>query len=276
MTALGGIARWPTVAAAGVTAGDPGQPVERVGPPDQVFAWASVTKLVTALAVWVAVEEGTVDWDDPAGPPGASLAHLLSHASGVGPDSDQVLVPPATRRIYSNRGIELAAGVVARSAGMSFADYATEAVIGPLGLSGTTIDGSPAHGATGPLTDLLRLAAELLAPTLVAPATRDRATSVAFPGLAGVLPGFGPQNPNDWGLGPEIRGAKHPHWTGHRNSAATYGHFGRSGSFLWVDPVAGVAAASLAEAPFGPWAAAAWPALADAVIDAYGAGSTGS
>ena len=38
---------------------------------------------------------------------------------------------------------------------------------------------------------------------------------VAFPELAGVLPGFGYHNPNDWGLGPEIRGTKAPHWTGH-------------------------------------------------------------
>ena len=37
---------------------------------EHVFRWASVTKLATALAALVAVEEGVVDLDDPAGPRG--------------------------------------------------------------------------------------------------------------------------------------------------------------------------------------------------------------
>jgi CubicO group peptidase (beta-lactamase class C family) len=86
-----------------------------------------------------------------------------------------------------------------------------------------------------------------------------------------VLPGFGRQDPNDWGLGVEIRDHKHPHWTGRRNSPQTYGHFGQSGSFLWVDPVRGLAACCLGERPFGLWAAEDWPVLSDAVIAAYGA-----
>ncbi len=51
-----------------------------------------------------------------------------------------------------------------------------------------------------------------------------------------MLPGFGVQRPNDWGLGFEIRDAKSPHWTGSANSGRTYGHFGQSGTFIWVDP----------------------------------------
>jgi CubicO group peptidase (beta-lactamase class C family) len=81
-----------------------------------------------------------------------------------------------------------------------------------------------------------------------------------------VLPGFGRQDPCDWGLGVELRDGKHPHWTGRRNSPQTFGHFGQSGSFLWVDPVAGVACAGLADRDFGPWAADAWPDLADRVL----------
>ncbi len=92
---------------------------------------------------------------------------------------------------------------------------------------------------------------------------------MAFPGLAGVLPGFGRQNPNDWGFGVEIRDGKSPHWTGRRNSAQTFGHFGQSGTFLWVDPVAGLVLAFLGDRPFGPWATSAWPALSDAVVVAY-------
>ena len=79
-------------------------------------------------------------------------------------------------------------------------------------------DGRPGSGLHGSLDDLLALGRELLAPTLVAPETFAEATSVQFPGLVGVLPGFGRQEPNDWGLGFELRDAKSPHWTGAGNS----------------------------------------------------------
>jgi CubicO group peptidase (beta-lactamase class C family) len=238
---------------------------EATGPVDEPLAWASVTKLLTALAVLVAVEEGTVGLDDLAGPPGATVRHLLAHAAGLGPDG-AVLAPPATRRIYSNAGYEVLAGVVAEAAGLPFTTYLDEAVLKPLDLPDTTLEGSPAAGAAGPAADLLRLGRELLAPTVVAPATLAEATAVAFPGLVGVLPGFGRMEPNDWGLGFELRDAKQPHWTGARNSPRTFGHFGRSGTFLWIDPEQGLALGVLTDEPFGDWAAAAWPALSDAVL----------
>lgn len=238
------------------------------GPEGRVFPWASVTKVVTAVAMWVAVEEGTVSWDDPAGPTGSTLAHLLAHASGLAPDSDRVLAPPGTRRIYSNRGFEVAAGHLAAASGLPFDTYAREAVLDPLGMSATRLEGSPAWGASGPLVDLLALAGELLRPRLLGAGTVALATSVAFPGLSGVLPGFGPQPANDWGLGVEVRDHKQPHWTGRLNSPATFGHFGRSGSMLWVDPRAGRALAALGDQPFGPWAAESWPPLSDAVLAA--------
>jgi CubicO group peptidase (beta-lactamase class C family) len=241
------------------------------GPTADSIPWASVTKVLTALTIWVGVEEGTVRWDDPGGPPGATLAHLLAHASGLAPNSDTVLADPGTRRIYSNRGIELAARHLADGSGMPFEQYLYDGVIQPLGLSSTILVGSPASGARGPLLDLVVLGQQLLSPTLITAGTVTTATAVAFEGLAGVLPGFGRQDPNDWGLGVEIRGHKHPHWTGTRNSPRTFGHFGRSGSFLWVDPVQQLVLAALADHPFGPWATAAWPALSDAVVATYGA-----
>ena len=64
----------------------------------------------------------------------------------------------------------------------------------------------------------------------------------------------------------ELRDSKSPHWTGARNSPRTFGHFGRSGTFLWVDPDAGVALACLTDRDFGDWAVEAWPALSDAVL----------
>ena len=92
-------------------------------------------------------------------------------------------MPPARRRIYSNTGIELAADLVAGHAAIPFAEYFRASVVEPLGLAGA-LYGSPAWGYRGPLDDLLALARELLAPTLVAPETLDEATSVQFPGLS--------------------------------------------------------------------------------------------
>jgi CubicO group peptidase (beta-lactamase class C family) len=81
-----------------------------------------------------------------------------------------------------------------------------------------------------------------------------------------VLPSFGRMEPNDWGLGFELRDAKSPHWTGTRNSPRTFGHFGASGTFLWVDSAAGVACGVLTDLEFGDWAKTAWPELSDAVL----------
>jgi CubicO group peptidase (beta-lactamase class C family) len=228
--------------------------------------WASVTKLVTALAVLVAVEEEVVDLDEPAGPPGSTVRHLLSHASGLAFDEDRVMAEPGRRRIYSNVGFEELGRLVGDRAGMPFGVYLTEGVLAPLGMAGTTLDGSPASGLLGPLDDLVRLATELLDPSLVSQSTMRAATKVAFPNLSGVLPGFGRHDPLDWGLGFEIRDAKSPHWTGRHNSPATFGHFGASGSFLWVDPDAGLACAALSGRDFGQWAKKAWPATSDVVL----------
>ena len=224
-----------------------------------------MTKLLTGLTILVALEEGTVDLDEAAGPPGATVRHLLAHASGLPLDGEEPITEPGRRRIYSNTGIELAAGLLEQRAGMAFADYFAQAVVLPLGLSGD-LAGSPAHGYRGPLCDLLALGRELLQPRLVAPETLAEAATVQFPGLVGVLPGLGRMEPNDWGLGFELRDAKSPHWTGSRNSEQTFGHFGASGTFLWVDPEAGLGCGVLTDRRFGDWAKEAWPAFSDAVL----------
>jgi CubicO group peptidase (beta-lactamase class C family) len=259
---------WPvgtaTVGVAGATAN-----VATHGHTSAGFAWASVTKPVTALAALVAAEEGTIDLDASGGPKGSTVRHLLAHASGLPLDAGLPIAKPGTRRIYSNAGFEALAEAVAAEAEMPFSDYLRHGVLDPLGLS-ARLAGSPASGLEGSLDDLLALGRELLAPTLIAPETLAEATAVQFPGLVGVLPGFGRMEPNDWGLGFELRDAKAPHWTGERNSPRTFGHFGQSGSFLWVDPDAGIACACLTDTPFGGWAKEAWPRLADAVIGEIG------
>jgi CubicO group peptidase (beta-lactamase class C family) len=237
----------------------------RHGPAEAALPWASVTKLATALAVLVAAEEGAVDLDAPAGPPGSTVRHLLAHASGLPPDGRTPIAKPEERRIYSNAGFDVLAESLAEAAEMSFDEYLRLAVFEPLGLR-AELRGSAASGIAGSLDDLAALGRELLTPSLVALETLREATAVAFPGLVGVLPGFGRMEPNDWGLGFELRDDKSPHWTGTRNSPATFGHFGRSGTFLWVDPEAQLALACLTDRPFGDWARDAWPRLSDAVL----------
>jgi CubicO group peptidase (beta-lactamase class C family) len=235
------------------------------GPRDRVLRWASVTKLVTALAVLIAAEEGVIDLDEPAGPEGATVRHLLAHASGLPFDGDKPIGRPGKRRVYSNTGFEVLAEHLAVRAEIPFAEYLAAGVLGPLGMA-AELRGSPAADLHGSLDDLLLLARELQAPTLVAAETLAEATSVQFPGLAGVLPDLGRFDPNDWGLGFELRDDKSPHWTGAGNSSRTFGHFGGSGTFLWVDPEAGLALACLTDLDFGDWAKEAWPRLSDAVL----------
>jgi CubicO group peptidase (beta-lactamase class C family) len=264
VSALEQIEGWPArTAAAGIVRG--GDVDEARGPRDHVFRWASVTKLVTALAALVAAEEGTIDLDEPAGPEGSTIRHLLAHASGLPFEPGMPTGRPGARRVYSNVGFETLADHVAARADMPFADYLATGVLEPLGLK-AELRGSPAADLHGSLDDLLRFAAELQAPSLVAPETLAEATSVQFPGLAGVLPDLGRFDPNDWGLGFELRDGKSPHWTGSRNSPRTFGHFGGSGTFLWVDPDAGLALAVLTDLEFGGWAKEAWPRLSDAVL----------
>ena len=236
----------------------------------RVFRWASVTKLVTAYTCLIAAEEGVLDLDEPAGPPGSTVRHLLAHASGLPFDGAKPIAPPGRRRIYSNTGFERLAEHLAERAEMPVAEYLQAAVLEPLGMSAELRE-TAAAGLWGSLDDVVAFAGELLDPQLLAPETLAEATEVQFPGLNGVLPDFGRMDPNDWGLGFELKEAKEPHWTGRRNSPRTFGHFGGSGTFLWVDPEAQLACACLTDLEFGTWSKAAWPRLSDAVLsDARG------
>ncbi|CAN5401629.1 serine hydrolase domain-containing protein [soil metagenome] len=239
------------------------------GDVNRVFALASITKLTTALAVLIAIEEGTLDLDEPAGPPGATVEHLLCHASGLDFDSETILAAPATRRIYSNTGYERLAVHLELRSGIAFTEYLHDAVLAPLGLVSTELRGSAARDLYSTVDDLCRFVGELRAPTLVDPSTWQRATQVRYPELAGVLPGWGRQDPCPWGLGPEIHGTKAPHWTGATAPAATYGHFGGSGTFVWVDPGDGPACVVLTDRPFGDWAVDVWPGFSDDVRASY-------
>jgi CubicO group peptidase (beta-lactamase class C family) len=269
VSALDRLDAWPVPTAAAAVIDTSGV-IATYGPLDHPFPLASLTKPLAALAILVAVEEEAVSLDDPADEqllPGATLRHLLAHASGMAPERPLRSFPPAVRRVYSNVGIEQAGELVASAAGLPFAQYLDEAVIGPLRLTSTTLPGSPARDGVSSVADFAAIVHELLAPTglLSGPMLADLAT-VQYPGLRGVLPGYGGQTPNDWGLGFEIRGAKSPHWTGSANSERTFGHFGQSGTMFWIDPDAGLGLVALADRPFGDWSKTAWPELSDAVL----------
>ena len=171
------------------------------------------------------------------------------------------------KRIYSSAGFEVLAETVEAATEIAFADYLAEGVCAPLGLSSTTLDGPAGHGARSSVDDLAVFAAELLQPRLLSSDLADSAHAVWFPGIDGFVPGYGKHKPNDWGLGFEIRSHKSPHWTGTRNSPSTFGHFGQSGTYLWVDPELAAACVVLTDRPFGAWAKPLWTEFNDALVD---------
>jgi CubicO group peptidase (beta-lactamase class C family) len=261
---------WGARSAAAAVLGPPGV-VTTHGDTDHVFRWASVTKLVTALAVLVAVERGRIELDEPAGPPGSTVRHLLAHASGLPFEGMTPIASAGTRRIYSNAGFDTLGTLLQQRFDAPIEAVLADFVLVPLRMERTRLLERPSQGLHGPLDDLVALAGELQRPTLVMESTFVLATSVAFPGLVGLLPGVGRFDPLDWGLGFELRDGKVPHWTGTRNSAATFGHFGGAGTFLWIDPVAGLATVVLTDREYDAWALEAWPPFSDAVIDAAAA-----
>lgn len=235
------------------------------GDVDAVFALASVTKMLTAWSTLIAVELKLIDLQEPCGPKGSTVRHLLAHCSGLPFSGGAILAKPGEKRIYSNLGIEVLGEALASRVQMPIQDWISLSVLRPLGMTATTVPGSPAYSGQSSVQDLSLFAEELLHPRLVSEMVANEATSVQFPRLSGVLPGYGRQTDNRWGLGLEIRGHKHPHWTGKSFSARTFGHFGQSGSFLWVDPTVHKAGIFLGTEPFGTEHKQAWPALTDAM-----------
>ena len=268
---LGRIDDWKVdTVAVGVVGTD--VPATTHGPATTVLRMASITKPLTAYGVLIAARDGVLHLDEPAGPTagqGATVRHLLAHASGLPYEDDAPTQSPERRRVYSNWGYEILGDLVADRTGLGFAEHLEVELFDPLGMDDTRLRGSPAADAEGTVEDLLAFVAELLEPTLLDAPAVAAATSVAYPGLEGVLPGFGRQSSNDWGLGFEVKGDKAPHWTGGTLPPSTFGHFGVSGSFLWVDPEAGIGSALLCDRDFGPWAKKAWPDFTDAVHEEF-------
>ena len=74
-----------------------------------------------------------------------------------------------------------------------------------------------------------------------------------------MIPDLGRFDPNDWGLGFELKGSKQPHFSGTLTSPRTFGHRGGSGTFLG-DPDRELALGVLTDLDFGDWAKRPGPA----------------
>lgn len=256
---------WPVDNASVAVLTGSGELLAQRGDLGKRYKLASVSKLIAAYAALAALEEEAISLDDPVSVPGARVEHLLSHTAGVDFDSPRILAAPGKRRIYSNTGFEILATEIERATDIAYPDYVQQAVLDPLEMQHTDPHGAAA-GMSSTVADLTRFVSEVLTPRLLASETVERATTPVFPLLDGVLPGFGMQRPNSWGLGFEIRDGKKRHWTGALNSSETFGHFGQAGTFVWMDKPNDLAVIALTDRPFGPWAAEAWPVFSDAVL----------
>lgn len=253
MSAFSGVANWPADNVAAALLHD-GEVVVELGDSNREFAVASVTKPVVAYAIMLAAEEGAVELDQPAGPAGSTLRHLLAHASGIGFDSREPVKAVGHRRIYSSAGYEWAAELVEDATGMSFPEYLRQGVCEPLGMKDTVLHGSAGHGLISTVADLAAFAREVQAPQLLHPSTVQEMRSVQFPGLRGIVPGYGSFKDCTWGLGFEVHGQK-DHWMGALPESAV-GHFGMTGTYLWL--AQGWAMVALTDHDFGDWAKPLW------------------
>ena len=293
------LASWPVAnwSLCVVDYSDPGDPrVQMLGQTDLDFALASVSKAVVALGVLVAIEEGLGELDGVIDPLGVTWRDLLAHCSGIAYDNggsitssdietlfgtdalkrdDFFVRPRRERRIYSNFGFEALGFVLQRESEIKFAGYIDEAIFLPLEMKNSYISSRimPQAGPTGASAgivsnakDMEKFLLELITPHLISTQTYRDATRSQYGPLPGVLPGFGFRLDNAWGLGIEIRADKTPHWTGSLNSIETFGHFGRSGTFFWIDPAWRIAMCFLGDRPFDDFAKSAWPKLADLAI----------
>lgn len=252
---------------------EPGRVLE-YGDSQLIYPYKSVTKLFAAWAILVAVDRRLTALENPIEVGGdqsrvVSLRHLLAHASGLAFDRNELECEPQTRRIYSNRGIEIAAAHVEAATATAFSQWVEDTVLAPLGLIETFIDGSPAYAGEGSIRDLTAFAQELLNPTLISRQLADAARTVVFPGLRGITPGYGAYSDNTWGLGLEIKNQKARTWFPRAASPRAFGHFGQSGSLLWVDPEDGRGMAFLGAEPFGPWHKEHWQALGDYFLHTF-------
>ena len=142
--------------------------------PDTIFEGGSLSKQFTAMAVQLLAADGKLSLDDPVrkyipelpdyGRP-LTIRHMLSHTSGlrdwgslqsiagwprttreythahvleIASRQRSLNFEPGTRWSYSNTGFNLAAIIVDRVSGMSFAEFSKQRIFVPMGLTHTS------------------------------------------------------------------------------------------------------------------------------------------
>ncbi|HEY8477910.1 MAG TPA: serine hydrolase domain-containing protein [Chloroflexota bacterium] len=209
--------------------------------------------------------------------------------------------PPNTRVQYSNVGYGLLAVVVERLTGQPFATALASLVLRPLGIeaylgvepprpvavvadvrgpeAGTPLEPfntpfwrglalpwaglvTTADGALALLRAYRGAPTGFLRPEMAAEAVRNQTDD-----LAG---GYAPPllwTRCPWGLGPELRDAKRPHWAPDEASPDSFGHAGASGCVAWSDPTADVSWVVLgARTAENGWLVRRGPALGAAIL----------
>lgn len=139
---------------------------------DTRYRIASITKPVTAVAVLQLEATGKLGLDDPVHQrcPGypekesnPTIRHLLAHQGGIRHTTDEedtsivgafprladAIAPvtgealefePGTKTLYTSWGYAILGCVIETISGQSYMDYITEHVLGPAGMSATTLD----------------------------------------------------------------------------------------------------------------------------------------
>jgi beta-lactamase class C len=183
--------------------------------------------------------------------------------------------PPRTRVQYSNVDYTLLTLAIERVTGEPFGALLERLVLSPLGVEaylgsepprrparltdvrgpqvGTPLEvfnsrfwqalGLPYGGLVSTAGGALKLVRAYLGqpPDFLRSATRTEAIRNQTDTLGGGQ--FEPLiwDPCPWGLGPELRGRKRPHWAPTNASPLSFGHAGASGCLAWADPRADVA-----------------------------------
>lgn len=212
----------------------------------------------------------------------------------------QLSTRPKTRVAYSNVGYMLLGIIVERITHQPFASALKTIVLDPLGIEGyfgvepprrpariedvkkftgtpfesyntlywrmrASPDGGLLTTAAGAL-QLIRVFLErerkFLHPETVTAATRNQVENLGGGMIEGLEWPYCP-----WGLGPELRDAKTPHWTPTAASPTSFGHIGASGCIVWADPIADISWAILGtKTTSNAWNQQGFSAIGNAIL----------
>ena len=209
--------------------------------------------------------------------------------------------PPESRVQYSNVGYGLLAAIVERHTGKDFPAALADLVLGPLGVEGylgvepprppaalADARGQHAGGELEPFNSpfwrslalpwaglvttvggaLALVRAFAGAPQgFLSPDLRDEAVRSHTGELSGGFVAPLLWSPSPWGLGPEVRGRKAPHWVPAEAGPDSFGHSGASGALAWAAPAHDTAWAILgARTADNGWLLRRAPAIGTAIL----------